>query len=204
VRREPPPPAASLGTRAALVQPELGPLWLLGTVFSVVLTAFFVFIKRFVDETGIGSVGLFFSAYTGAALTLRVFLGWLPDRIGAKRVLGPALLALVLGFAVMARAADETSLVLAGLLCGIGHGFTFPILFALVVGRTPEANRGSTLALFTALFDLGVLLGGPSFGLVIERFGFATMYASAGIALAFGAGAFWWWDARVLRHGRRA
>ena len=85
---------------------ELGPLWLLGTVFSIVLTAFFVFIKRFVDETGIGSVGLFFSAYTGAALALRIFLGWLPDRVGPKRVLGPALVALTLGFAVMTGAAD--------------------------------------------------------------------------------------------------
>ena len=83
-RREPLPPSASLGARAALRQRELGPLWLLGTVFSIVLTAFFVFIKRFVDETGIGSVGLFFSAYTGAALTLRIFFGWLPDRVGGS------------------------------------------------------------------------------------------------------------------------
>ena len=56
---------------AALRQRELGPLWLLGTAFSIALTAFFVFIKRFVDETGIGSVGLFFTAYSGAALALR-------------------------------------------------------------------------------------------------------------------------------------
>jgi MFS family permease len=202
-RRPPSPVSVSVGARAALQQPELGPLWLLGTVFSIALTAFFVFIKRFVDETGIGSVGLFFGAYTGAALALRLFLGWLPDRIGAKRVLGPALLALVVGFAVMTGARDEPSLVAAGLLCGIGHGFTFPILFALVVGRTPEANRGSTLALFTALFDLGVLIGGPSFGLVIERFGFAAMYALGGIGLALGSIAFFLWDGALLRRGRR-
>ncbi len=196
--------SASVGTLAALRQRELGPLWLLGSVFSIVLTAFFVFIKRFVDETGIGSVGLFFGAYTGAALVLRLFFGWLPDRVGPKRVLGPALLALVMGFAVMTGATDERSLVLAGLLCGVGHGFTFPILFGLVVSRTPETNRGSTLALFTALFDLGVLLGGPSFGLVIERFGFAAMYAAGGIGLALGTLVFFAFDARVARRGRQA
>jgi MFS family permease len=197
--REPPrPPApklASLGARAALRQMELRPLWMLGTIFSIALTAFFVFIKRFVDETGVGSVGAFFGAYTGAALTLRIFFGWLPDRVGQKRVLGPALLALVLGFAVMTRAAAPRSLLVAGVLCGIGHGFTFPILFAMVVSRTPEANRGSTLALFTALFDLGVLLGGPSFGFVIERAGFAAMYASGGVALALATLAFFFLDA---------
>jgi len=201
--RAPVQASASVGTRAALRQRELGPLWMLGTVFSIVLTAFFVFIKRFVDETGIGSVGLFFSAYTGAALTLRIFFGWLPDRIGQKRVLAPALCALVVGFAVMAGAETERSLLLAGVLCGIGHGFTFPILFALVVSRTPDENRGSTLALFTALFDLGVLIGGPSFGLVIERFGFSAMYATGGCMLALGTGVFFVFDAAVGRRRRR-
>ena len=196
-------PGAATGARAALRQRDLRPLWLLGTVFSVALTAFFVFIKRYVDETGIGSVGLFFGAYTGAALALRLFLGWLPDRVGPKRVLAPALLALCVGFAVMAAAGSERSLVAAGLLCGFGHGFTFPILFGLVVTRTPDENRGTTLALFTALFDLGVLVGGPLFGLVIERLGFSAMFASAGAGLALGTLAFFSWDARVAGRGRR-
>jgi len=194
--------SASVGTKAALRQRDLGPLWMLGTVFSIVLTAFFVFIKRFVDETGIGSVGSFFGAYTGAALTLRIFFGWLPDRIGQKRVLGPALAALTLGFAVMAGAETQHALLIAGVLCGIGHGFTFPILFALVVSRTPESNRGSTLALFTALFDLGVLIGGPSFGFVIERFGFAAMYAAGGVGLGLGTLVFYFFDAAVARRRR--
>ena len=201
-RRAPADPGAVTGARAALRQGDLRPLWVIGSVFSIALTAFFVFIKRFVDETGIGSVGLFFTAYTGAALALRLFLGWLPDRVGPKRVLAPALLALCLGFFVMAGAAGEQSLVAAGLLCGFGHGFTFPILFGLVVTRTPEENRGTTLALFTALFDLGVLLGGPLFGFVIERLGFAAMYALAGAGLAVGSVAFFVWDGRGT--GRRA
>jgi MFS family permease len=202
--RVPAPRSASVGTRAALRQRELGPLWMIGTVFSIVLTAFFVFVKRFVDETGIGSVGSFFGAYTGAALTLRIFFGWLPDRVGQKRVLGPALLALTCGFAVMAGAETQRALLLAGLLCGVGHGFTFPILFALVVSRTPESNRGSTLALFTALFDLGVLVGGPSFGFVIERFGFGAMYGSAGIGLALGTLLFFVLDRAVAPRRRHA
>ncbi len=199
--RPAPSPGAVTGARAALRQGDLRPLWVLGTVFSIALTAFFVFIKRFVDDTGIGSVGLFFTAYTGAALALRLFLGWLPDRVGPKRVLAPALLALTVGFFVMAGAATDRSLVTAGLLCGIGHGFTFPILFGLVVTRTPEENRGTTLALFTALFDLGVLLGGPLFGLVIERLGFAAMYGLAGAGLGLGSLVFFAWDGRT---GRRA
>jgi MFS family permease len=203
-KRPPASPEVAVGAMAALRQRELRPLWLLGTAFSIALTAFFVFIKRFVDETGIGSVGLFFTAYSGAALALRLLFSWLPDRVGPMRVLGPALVALICGFFVMTFAVDESSLVAAGLLCGIGHGFTFPIVFGLVVTRTPEENRGTALALFTALFDLGLLVGGPLFGFVIERFGFGAMFAGAGVGLALGSAVFFVWDVRLSRSRRRA
>jgi len=197
-RRDP----AAEGLAAALGQSDLRPLWMLGAVFSVVLTAFFIFIKRFVDDTGIGSVGLFFTAYTAAALVLRLFFGWLPDRAGAKRVLFPSLLSLAVGFVWMAGAHTAHDLVVAGVLCGVGHGYTFPILFGLVVTRTPEANRGMAMAVFTALFDLGVLVGGPAFGWVIEAYGFSAMFWLAGGLTALGTLAFFLWDGRGVAYLR--
>ena len=189
-------PGEERGLRAALAQRELWPLWWMGTIFSTALTAFFIFVRRFVDDTGVGSVGMFFTAYTVAALLLRLGFGWLPDRVGEKRVLLPSLAALVLGFVVMAFAATDRDVIVAGVLCGIGHGFTFPILFALVVSRTPEANRGTVMALYTALFDLGVLVGGPVFGVAIEASGFAAMYFGAGVLVALGTVVFGVWDRR--------
>ncbi len=196
----PRPPAVAgevRGLRAALGQADLAPLWMVGTVFSVVLTGFFIFMRRFVDETHVGSVGLFFSAYTVAALTLRVFFGWLPDRVGPKRVLGPALAALSAGLLWTAHATTAGDLVVAGVLCGIGHGFTFPILFGLVVTRAPESNRGMAMAVYTALFDIGVLLGGPALGALIERSGFPAMYTAAGVLMALGTAVFFAWDRRL-------
>jgi len=133
---------ASHGVFAALVQRDLLPLWWVGAVFALALASVFAFLKRFVDESGVGSVGSFFSAYCAAALVLRVGFGWLPDRVGAKRVLFPALAALVVGFFTLAGASSDRDVAAAGLLCGIGHGYVFPILFALVVGRAREADRG--------------------------------------------------------------
>lgn len=192
-------PGAPTGFRAALGQRDLLPLWLLGTSFSVALTAFFVFIKTFVDSTGIGTVGGFFTAYTGSALALRLFLGWLPDRAGPKRVLVVALLLLIVGFVALARARSGFDVALAGFLCGIGHGFTFPILFGLVVSRAPEANRGASLAIFTALFDLGVLMGGPAFGAVIERFGYTAMFGVGACLTALGLAGFLLWERQLAR-----
>lgn len=180
----------SRGLLAALTQADLAPLWFMTLVFSSGLTAFFVFLKTFVLETGIGSVGLFFSAYTGAALAVRLLAGWLPDRLGPRRVLYPALGCFVAGFVLLAAANGAALVVLAGLACGVGHGYTFPILFGLVVTRAREEERGSAMAIFTALFDVGGLLGSPSLGAMISRVGYAGTFAATGALVGAGALAF--------------
>jgi predicted MFS family arabinose efflux permease len=157
------------GFRAVALQRDLLPLWFIGAVFSIALAGVFVFVKLFVEETGLGTVGLFFTCYAAVALVLRVFFGWLPDRIGPKRVLFPALVTLALGFGMLAVAGDETDVAVAGALCGAGHGYTFPILFGMVVTRARDAERGAAMSIFTALFDAGVLLGGPLFGWTYGR-----------------------------------
>ena len=187
-----------VGMRAALTQRDLLPLWWITSVFFLVLAAFWIFIKRFVDETGVGSVGLFFSAYTASALFVRIALGRLPDRVGPKRVLGPSLVCLAIGFGVMVDANAARTLAVAGLLCGIGHGYAFPILFGLVVTRTPGANRGAAMAIYTGLSDLGMLLGGPLFGALIDAAGFGPMFGLAGVATLAGTVLFFVWDARAL------
>jgi len=181
---------AARGFRRVLVQPDLVPLWGIGTVFALALAAVFTFLKTFVMHTGIGSVGGFFSAYAGVALALRIFLGWLPDRVGAKRVLFPALITLAIGFLALAVANDDRDVLLAGALCGAGHGYTFPLLFTMVVNRVRDADRGTAMSIFTALFDLGVLLGGPFLGWVIDRFGYMTMFITAATLIAAGIAGF--------------
>ncbi len=182
------------GFVAAALQPDLLPLWWIGTAFAVALAAVFVFLKTYVMETGIGSVGFFFTTYAGAAVCLRVFFGWLPDRVGPKRVLYPALAALVVGFALLATAEDARDVGLAGVLCGLGHGYTFPILFGLVVSRAREAERGAAMSIFTALFDVGILFGGPALGFVIAAAGYPAMFATGACVLAIGAISFAFWD----------
>jgi len=184
----------SRGFLAALSQPDLLPLWWVGGIFAIALASVFVFFKRYVEETGIGTVGDFFSAYAGTAIALRLFLGWLPDRVGPKRVLFPALLGLVAAFLLLADAERPGQVILAGVLFGFGHGFTFPILFGILVTRAGEADRGSAMAIFTALFDAGVVVGGPLFGAAITWGGFSAMYGVAAAAVTLGAAFFAVWD----------
>jgi predicted MFS family arabinose efflux permease len=176
--------------RKVLSQPDLVTLWGITTAFSIALAAMFTFLKTFVMATGVGSVGGFFGAYAGVAVLLRVALGWLPDRIGAKRVLFPALAVLATGFLLLADATNTRDVMIAGALCGAGHGYTFPLLFGMVVNRARTADRGTAMAIYTALFDLGVLIGSPLLGFVIDAYGYTAMFVTTAVLLTLGALAF--------------
>jgi len=178
------------GFLAAMTQRDLVPLWLLTAVFATALAAHFTFLKTFVLETGVGSVGLFFTAYSGAAILLRLLFAWVPERVGPKRALFPALGALALGFVLLALAGHSRTIAVAGAFAGLGHGFTFPILSGMVVQRARFAERGAAMSLFTALFDGGVLVGGPAFGAVILLAGYPAMFSTAAAVVLVGAGAF--------------
>lgn len=187
------------GFLAAVRQSDLAPLWWMTGVFAFVLTAYFTFLKTFVTETSIGSVGLFFSAYVAVAIGVRLFLGWLPERVGPKRVLFPAMSTLVLGFAALAAASGSGEVLVAGMLCGVGHGFGFPILYAFVVRRAGLRDRGTAVAIFTSLFDVGTLAAGPMLGLIIAGAGYPTMFLSAGAILVGGMVVFGIWDRGAQR-----
>jgi len=177
-----------------LRQRDLLPLWWITVVFTLSLNAYFTFLRTFVDESGIGSVGGFFAAYAGTAIAIRVVGGWLPDRIGAKRVLYPALLLFAGGFVVLATASSAVSVTVAGSLCGTGHAYAFPILYAMSFGRAGSADRGSASAIFTGLFDVGTLVGGPAFGVLVTLFGYPAMFSVAAAWVVLGSIAFALWE----------
>ena len=178
---------------------SLVPVWVMAAGFAFVLTAYFTFLRTFVDETGIGSVGLFFAVYGAAAVFLRVFLGWLPDRVGPKRVFYPSMACLAGGFVFLSIASGNPHIAIAGLLCGVGHGFGFPILSGIIVDRAPDEDRGSAITFFTALFDLGVLVGGPILGVIITQLGYTAMFNFAAIFIVATTALFFIWDDRRLR-----
>jgi MFS family permease len=85
----------------------------------------------------------------------------------------------------------------AGALCGAGHGFAFPILTAMVVDRAPDSDRGSAMSFFTALLDIGTLIGGPLFGAIIDTAGWDPMFLVAGVGLGAATIIFGRWDHRA-------
>jgi len=187
---------------APLRQRDLLPIWWLTVAFSVALAAYFTFLATFVDEFGIGTVGGFFAAYSATAIFLRLTTSWLPDRYGPKKVLYPALILFASGFVVLAGATSDGAVLLAGVLCGAGHGYAFPILYAMSFGRAEVTNRGSASAIFTGLFDVGALIGGPVFGWLIAAFSYKTMFLVAAAWVLIGGLVFALWEGDL--HTRRS
>lgn len=176
---------------SAVVQRNLWPVWLAAFTFFVSMFGLFSFMKTFVAATGIGSVGGFFGAYAGIAVLLRLFMGWLPDRIGTRRMLGVAMLCYALGFVVLSLAQTPLQVLLAGLLCGAGHGYTYPVLFSLVIDRAHVRERGAAMACYTTIDWLGLLTAGPAVGIVIEFGGYTTAFVGLAVALGAGVGLFY-------------
>jgi MFS family permease len=182
---------------APLSQRDLLPVWWITVVFSLALAGYFTFLRTYIDLTGIGSVGSFFAAYSGTAIFLRVVAGWLPDRVGPKRVLYPSLVVFAAGFVVLATASSSLGIIISGALCGIGHGYGFPILYAMSFGRADATNRGSASAIFTGLFDVGALIGSPTLGALVAVFSYETMFLAAAGWILFGGVLFAVWDRTV-------
>ncbi len=196
-----PPEQAGAGPRrsflAVVLQPSLRPLWLMGVSFACAMASYFTFLKTFVEDTGVGSMGLFYGVYSLSAILLRVVLGWLPDRIGPRRTLVPAMAATIAGLVLLPFAQGDVGMAVSGILCGTGHAFVFPILSALVVNRAAASERGVALSMFTALFDLGMLVGAPLLGAVLEKTDYAVMYITAATLALTGGIVYGLWDARV-------
>jgi predicted MFS family arabinose efflux permease len=175
-------------------QRDLLPLWFIGIAFATAIAPVFIFLKTYVLATGIGSVGLFLALYSLSAAALRLFFGWVPDRVGPKKALGPAILAVAVGMWLIARARTGASIGIAGMLAGAGHGLAFPVVAGLVVDRARPPDRSIALSLVASIFDVGQLIGGPLFGAIIVAQGYGTAFAAAALTAAIGLVVFTAWD----------
>jgi MFS family permease len=178
--------ATTTGFLEVLRRPSLRPIWFVTLVLSLGFTAAFVFVKTYVTATGFGTVGPFFATYALVAVTWRLTLAWVPDRVGPTRMLGPGLAAYALGIALVGWLPAPDGLLIGGAFTGLGHGISFPIVVTLATSRAAPGERGTTTAIFTALFDLALFGVSPLLGLVIREFGYETMFISTAVALVGG------------------
>jgi MFS family permease len=157
----------------------------------------FAFLPTFAENLGVRTLSLFYTAYSVAAIAVRVFGGRLIDTRGRRAVIVPSMfvqavstgLLAALGLLVSRDSATPVVPVLfiSGLLSGGAHGFLYPGLAALITDTAPDDRRASIVGVFSAVMLLGQTAGAFLFGYVTHTFGYAFMWWMLTMLLIMGA-----------------
>ena len=99
-------------------------------------------------------------------------------------MLVPALVAIALGNALLALPPTVASLVASAALLGTGNSMLYPTLVALVVDRTPPAERGLAIGTLSGAWDVGVFIGSPLIAALVESRGYAAGFLAAALTVA--------------------
>lgn len=157
----------------------------------------FAFLPTFAESLGVETLALFYTAYAGAAMGVRIVGGRLIDTRGRRAVIVPSMFVQMVAtalLAVLGAAVTRTSqtpvvpvLFVAGLMSGGAHGFVYPALAALVADQAPERRRGFVVGVFSAMFLIGQTAGAFLFGYVTHAVGYGLMWTVLTALLAIGA-----------------
>ena len=173
--------AALLGDRTLL------PLWIATVMFSLAISPRVSFVAPFAQEKGITDVAWYFVLYSVPAVFVRIFGARLMDDIGIEQMVAPSLATLGVGMALIAAAGRFQMLYVAALVGGLGHGYVYPALSALVIRRTHAKASGRSSSIYSSLYDIGAMAGPYALGVVASLAGYGPMFILSGAIAAGGA-----------------
>lgn len=196
-----PDPGAQRRREATAAERRLGLAhWMLAVTMTLAGAGFgtvITFIPTYVVSENLGRVGIFFAAYTSTAILTRLVGAGLSDRLGRRRVIVPALLALGVAIAWLSAVRSLPELFAAGSLFGAAQGISYPTLHAFLVDIVSEAQLGRSQALFNGAFNLGVTTSAFTFGLIAELAGYRAMFLLAAATPVLGCAVFAYATRRV-------
>jgi MFS family permease len=157
----------------------------------------FAFLPTYAESLGVRTLALFYTAYAGAAMFVRIVGGRAIDTRGRRAVIVPSMFVQAIAPALLAGLAAALAriptlpavpvLIVAGLLSGGAHGFLYPGLAALVADQAPESRRAAAVGVFSAIWLVGQTAGAFLFGYVTHALGYGLMWTSLAAVLAIGA-----------------
>ncbi|MGH2463683.1 MAG: MFS transporter [Candidatus Limnocylindria bacterium] len=137
-----------------------------------------------VRDLGLAGVSPYLLAFGGVVILVRLLGAKLPDRVGARRLSGTAMVITAAGLLIMGLWADPIGLMVGTVVLALGVAFTTPALALLAISGVPAAQRGAALGTFSAFIDLAFGLGPVALGAVAGASSIPLAFASsAGVAL---------------------
>ncbi len=133
-----------------------------------------------------------FTAYAGAMLCSRLFLGGLPDRVHPRLTFNFGLAAMTVGLLILASGPRPPIAIAGAALLGLGLSFPFSTIASTVMRRSPNHERGYSVGILTAFCDLFIGIGSFAAGGVATTFGYPATFLMAAAALLLSAVAGWY------------
>ncbi|TML71888.1 MAG: MFS transporter [Actinobacteria bacterium] len=159
-------------------------LVLVTTIFG--FAGFNTFVALYARQLGLDGAGPVFFLFSGIVVAVRFFGRRLPDRLGAKRAAGSALVLLTVGLLAIGLWNQPIGLYLGTSIFALGAALAFPALMTLAISGADDFDRSSVVGTFSACADVGFALGALTLGGVASLVGYDGVFLfSAGFA-AFG------------------
>lgn len=138
-------------------------------------------------EAGPAATGVLFSSYAAAMVIATLVAGFIVDRYGPRTPLLVGLVGLAAATLIFATGGPYWLLLVARLAQGVAGGMSWVAALSLIAATAPMDRRGQSMGIALSTITLGVLLGPPLAGYLVEHFGTASPFLIAAVvALADG------------------
>lgn len=149
--------------------------------------AYFAFLPLLGDDLGLAGVGGYLAGFALVVIGLRIVGARLPDRIGAARLSGTALVLSASGMTIAGLYPTEAGLWVATIVFATGVAFTFPAIVALSVMGVPASERGAVVGTTSLFLDVAFGISPAVLGLMAGVTGYPATFLVSGVVAAVGA-----------------
>jgi MFS family permease len=150
-------------------------LWMIGAIFQTLVPLFGTSTKEGVGLT-LGGVGIGLGIATATELATLYPAGHATDHYGRRAVLIPALAGLAAVTAAFGLVSTPIGFMIAMGLLGVASGYSGVPPAPMLADVTPEELKGSAVAMFRFVGDLGFVVGPLIAGWSAQVFGFGTSF----------------------------
>ncbi|MFD2761525.1 MFS transporter [Lentibacillus juripiscarius] len=167
---------------SSFIEPSALPIAFVVLIISLGYSSVLSFINFYAVEIDLVEMAsLFFVVYAVAILISRPFTGRLMDLKGANSVMYPAFFLFAAGLLLLSTAETGITLLLAGVLIGLGFGNMQSTTQAIAVKVTPPQRVGLATSTYYISLDAGLGFGPYLLGFIIPLIGYQNLYILMGV-----------------------
>lgn len=166
---------------SSFIEPRALPITLIVLLISFGYSSVLSFINFYAIEVDlVDAASLFFVFYAIAILVSRPFTGRMMDLIGAKSVMYPAFILYAAGLFLLSTTGNSITLLLSGVLIGLGFGNMQSITQAIAVKSASPDRVGLATSTYYIFLDAGLGFGPYLLGFLIPFTGYSYLYMIMG------------------------